>query len=835
MQSDNINDEILKYLNDQLAKPLRPGEPRHILIWYDEDGQNAEYLSDLASDNLEVIVYDDNPMFIENHIANLAPGVNVLVYSDKTHDNRETNPLIALEMRNPSGVFIPDEINLDINTLGLAQHHRSVVERNKRFFKNKARIDKIKTYLPDNPTSDELSYAFLATNFDADSIRKDRLLVAVFRSFMQNPTEFVKNLKFIDEEYLAGLLIDEFGDKSITFENFNTTFERIIISYFFSNLDGVNTIPRLRELILPKEFFANINMLVHDLLSDSSTASLYQEYAERIATKYNIAEILEQLELESYINADTFEVIDIAIIKKLLAKLDQNEPITEELHTRRTKNFCEKYHPDYKMLNYADKFFGSVKQNLLSIVESNRDRLVKLYTDKLYEIDTFYRKFNQAYQESTKSDDYLGLIEHIENTYVMEYCDRLAEKWCNSISGIEWDSGDTKLQQNFYDDNLRPLDAKKDRVFVIISDAMRYEVASELATKLRKSGADISLDSMIGVIPSYTQLGMAALLPHGKLTINDDSTVSSDDNSTAGTDNRNKILVTANENNLAVTYDDLPKRKSDWKTLFSGKKYVYIYHDVIDKVGESDDKMVFDACVRAIKELEQLVLELHTTFSGVNVILTSDHGFFYRNVDLDKIDEGTDAKKIKDRYSLSTTPGDPADNLSFKMSYLNPNDTRYINIPRGSMAYKKRGGTSNYIHGGAMPQEIIIPKLSFKSSRQTTTLPQVKILYNGISTKITNAITFLNFIQDNPVSEEKISATYKVYFEDADGNRISDEVTIIADSSDPDPAKREFKEKFVFSQNRTYDKNANYFLVITDGAGYEERINFKIDIIMSLL
>ena len=144
MQSENINDEILKYLTDYYNQPLRLGEPRRILVWYDEDGQNAEYLNDLVSDNLEVIVYDDNPMFIENHIANLAPGINVLIYLEQPYSSSVSNPLIALEMRNPGCVFVPDEITLDLNTLGLPQHCRSVVEKNKRFFKTKPASTKSK-------------------------------------------------------------------------------------------------------------------------------------------------------------------------------------------------------------------------------------------------------------------------------------------------------------------------------------------------------------------------------------------------------------------------------------------------------------------------------------------------------------------------------------------------------------------------------------------------------------------------------------------------------------------------------------------------------------------
>ncbi len=68
---------------------------------------------------------------------------------------------------------------------------------------------------------------------------------------------------------------------------------------------------------------------------------------------------------------------------------------------------------------------------------------------------------------------------------------------------------------------VAPLVAKGKRVVVIISDALRYEVADELATRLRrykdsrsKVGFEASIEPTLGVLPSYTQLGMAALLPH---------------------------------------------------------------------------------------------------------------------------------------------------------------------------------------------------------------------------------------------------------------------------------------------------------------------------------
>ena len=57
------------------------------------------------------------------------------------------------------------------------------------------------------------------------------------------------------------------------------------------------------------------------------------------------------------------------------------------------------------------------------------------------------------------------------------------------------------------------------RIFVIISDAFRFEVAEELAQAINsKSRLKAQLSSLLGVLPSYTSLGMASLLPRQTLT-----------------------------------------------------------------------------------------------------------------------------------------------------------------------------------------------------------------------------------------------------------------------------------------------------------------------------
>ena len=836
--SDNISEEVLKFFNKYFSEPKLDGATNKVLVWYDEDGQNKDFVDELASDYLAVFKFDNNPMRLEYEISRLPKEQNVLIYVPAKPDMTSKNPLISIESKNPGCVFVPDEVNMILKNLGLTNEYRAIVDANKRFFKNKKRGEKIKQFLPEVSNPDDLERAFICANFDADHIRLDRMLVAVFRAYSEDEKAFNNDLKYVDAEALNSILSKYFAFKGANTDNFEDLLERIVLSYFVFSLDGISMVPRLNDYVLPSEAASSVNLFIRDISSDKATEKYYYELSDKIAKKFEISNVLEQLPLESYVDSDAFTTIDESIISKLLTKIDNNESVANDLKSRRNKLLRDNIRNAYDMIYYADRVLNEINKNLTSITESDRDKLTKLYAEKLYLIDQLYRRFNVAYNLVSSVDEYRSLAEHVENIYNREYLFRLSEKWSDSIANIDWKSGNIEMQSDFYAKNLAPLDEKRDRVFVIISDAMRYEVAVELSNKLRVSGADVSVEPMIGVVPSYTQLGMAALLPHKILKI-DSSTlqVSNELLSTAGTANRDKILKDANENNMAIKYSDLRShKKSDWKTLFSGKKYVYIYHDTIDNAGEHNESEVFEACDKAINEIETLISDLHTTFSGTSVFVTSDHGFLYRRSDIVRFqDDDAEAKK-KDRFAISNQSGNEADTLSYKLDYLDNEDERFVNVPRGDMVYGKKGATGNYLHGGAMPQEVIVPKLSFKSTRNTNDLPKVKVLYNGISTKITNAITFLNFVQDEPVSNNKAAARYKVFFIDDDNNRISDEVTIIADSTESDLKNRSFREKFTFA-SRNYDKNANYHMIIEEegGGGTPENINFKIDIMMSLL
>lgn len=828
-----MNPELVNGLAKLLTNPTTAG--RRIVTWYDEGGENTEYLDDVQKAlngdgaKVEIIIFDNNPLFVRHHILNEVPNDNVIIYRATEKPSDIDNQLIDIELANAGDVFIPDESTLVLNALNLSDKFRNVVKRNGRFFKNQKRQRDIKKLLPINEP-EALQLAIYATLFNANDARLEQVLAAIFTKYRESQTEFVNALKFVDAEALTSLLSKYFGVTVDDIENLDNLWESVLISYFNSTVEDKIDFGRFKSFVLPESSHGNIRIFVRDLMRlfpDEFTA-----FSAEVNNKLGLSRLLEGQALKDYIDSDAIAAIDDLVISELIQLLVSKEDISELLRKRALGFYYPMRKADYQMLSAANTFRMTARRIIEEVKSTDKDTAISRYAEELYKVDTFYRHFNYYYDRTDKSDEYMALAQQIEYLYGEEWILKLAEKWEEATADENWTSTKHPMLNEFYDSYLKPHDDKKDRVFVIISDGLRFEVAKEIAEqpKLAAIGGDISTNFALALLPSITPVGMAALLPHEKLEF-DGETVLADGMKTDAS-YRDKVLKRANKDNLAIKFEDVrAMKKSEWKSFFSGAKYVYIYHDKIDITGEHDDMATFTASNDAIREIVDLISDLHTTFSGVNVLVTADHGFFYETGTVEarrKMPKVPDADKQKARYAITVTPDKSAN--SYRLGDMFAGNTKYINTPHSKVVFAKQGGVGRYYHGGSMPQEVVVPIVNFKSSRTSTARDRVNITYVGISLKITNTITRLRFLQDEPVSTDKIAGRYKVWFEDENDSKISDEVTVIADSTEKDASAREYQEKFVFAA-REYSPEYNYYLVIEDEDGVEvERIDFKVDI-----
>ncbi|MGL5711505.1 MAG: PglZ domain-containing protein, partial [Paraclostridium sp.] len=237
------------------------------------------------------------------------------------------------------------------------------------------------------------------------------------------------------------------------------------------------------------------------------------------------------------------------------------------------------------------------------------------------------------------------------------------------------------------------------------------------------------------------------------------------------------------------------------------------------------------------RDLKQLISWVVSRASGSNIYITSDHGFLYRRGSLNethKIKYDSDDKYGK-RYAISDTYEEKPGTLTFSMDYiLGADSNKYVTVPRGEVRFSKQGAGSNYVHGGSMPQEIIIPVVKFKNSRgQGAVDEKVLVEMTTISRKITTPRFTINFLQKDKVEAKKLPLMLKAYFEDSEGNVISNENSIFADSKSANAEDRIYKERFTL-KSISYNKNAKYYLVLeedeSDVKNEYARYEFTIDI-----
>ena len=193
---------------------------------------------------------------------------------------------------------------------------------------------------------------------------------------------------------------------------------------------------------------------------------------------------------------------------------------------------------------------------------------------------------------------------------------------------------------------------------------MRYEVGCTLFEKLNADEkCTVKIDMMQSVLPSYTRLGMAALLPHRSLEMTDGFEVLVDGKSCDDTLHREPILKEYNRNSRCVQYDDIKGMSvAQLRAVFANQEVVYVYHNQIDARGDklNTENEVFTACEEAIDEIFSIIKRLTTSANTIHFIVTADHGFIYKRdriAESDKI-AGIAVKPISKakRYVVSDEP-----------------------------------------------------------------------------------------------------------------------------------------------------------------------------------
>lgn len=841
-------EQIESALQDIFAQPLIDGEQRKIVFWVDKDKEFIDDVDQLTLDGIQVQKLTTNNQFRLKFVLEVEDSTsNYLIYTNLElglEDNWLADTVLY------SKIFYADRLSLLLNELGIAPSLRGTIKKYERFFRNKERYRKFQALAIESFNGQMIELAIMSVLCNVKVPDFEEVLKVILMDTLEdNENKYLGDInKYFDVDVFWKYVAEKYGYDHPA-KTLKTLFMHLSVTAFSHSVKG-HYLTSLKDFIAARNR-TNCLVFIDHWMHHKTDYKLFDEYAEMVEDEVQLSHILQAIPIEEFKKAETFPQLDRAIIiylaNSLFEKLEDFEEYKKLIKLRRSKHFYDQYENVYEALYYTIEMQAFYKEYQHGIPIGKTIDIYEAYQNKYHLMDTYYRKFYVAYDKENNHEILKKLKEMVEHLYVHWFTGELGTIWSQAVRSDlkeQWSLPGVLNQQQFYTSIVSPHIRKGERVFVIISDAFRYEVGSELAARLNADTiGTCDIQSMLGVLPSVTKLGMAALLPHKSIDFNLKGQVLVDGKDSAGLQNRKSIIESSVEDSTAVHFHDIIRmNKAGRREAFKGKKLIYIYHDSIDAMGDkaSTEIQTFDAAEKALSELSLMIKIIRDDLSGTNIYITADHGFLYQRDPLEESDKiekvELDAIEIKRRYALSRDKQEVPGQTMVNLSSITSNEQKLnVYVPNGNLRNRMQGTGVNFNHGGASLQEIVVPLLSFKNKRAgqkgVQAITKVDIKLTSTTQKITNSIFTLNFFQTEKVEEKTKPRTVVIYMADEEGNVLSNEETIIGDRSFENPADRTFKIQFVL-KSISYDRNKTYYLQIkdTETGVITERVPFNINL-----
>ncbi|RMI28950.1 BREX-1 system phosphatase PglZ type A [Nocardia stercoris] len=755
---------------------------RRIVVWHDPDGGYAADLDSNLPGDVTVLRIEDNEFAVKHRVLREDTTTRFLLYRSGPIAEGAGNWLLDLELAY-GPVFTADSGELMRAGLGLTQPGaNALIAEHALFFADATLVDKLK--------------ALLAPSDDLVTVRAKMCAIAIGQK-EHSFSELTRTLLVQQaQDSSAGFdVLSQYGladfhwtgaEHIYGYRSESPTVPGFILWMFKQARDGfdVTSSKAARNLAIDFRSFRDSKR------SSTAIKVLARNAEEDLGYQEGVAEI----PWDALRDADIFEAAERETIRRLVDGLvNQTMPqrdVLEAIGTRRRDSFWfEDYATLYEALASAAELLPAIRTVRLDF--TSFDQGITRYRDELFRIDQCYRQFTHAYLTAEFKQPLDELAERVEAAYVTNFLAPLGISWQQQVEAVEqWHTPAVTSQSSFYDQYVAQLTkGGHKKAVVVISDAMRYEIAEELTSKIRgENKFEAKIEALLGVLPSYTQLGMAALLPHKTLAHSPaGDPVLVDGLKSDGLASRNKILNAVG--GVAVQAKDFVEMKpAERRELYSSHQVLYVYHDTIDATGDSakSEHRTFSAVAETLDQLVDIVKKLANA-NATNIFVTADHGFLYqrsklaRQFNLTVKPQGDEIIAEKRRYVLGRGLKEDAGFRTFRPDQLGLSGGLEVQIPNSIHRIVKPGAGFQFVHGGASLQEIVVPVVSINKRRNNTVEP-VNIDIHPESDKITTGQIVVKLYQSMKVEPHRTARRLRagLYFGD---QLISNEQEMIFDSA----------------------------------------------------
>lgn len=741
-----------------------------MLFLFDEAQEFLEEVQNIQSPDFKVVFWENNPFVLKYQLTHELQDQKVLVYVNlpqpNTQEAYQNFPLMGLLLANKELQL--DNVGAFMEEFGLQRYQKSMVAKYMSELKYAGVKEVVKPILlSGNFQEKELQQGLLSAFLKYKNVENWGVLIAKLCILAQNTNEaaFKRVQQKIKSTKLQEIITNKVKQligyqlKAITAAEFLQAAKMVFYNYTMQQVRVVKTDVYAALKITETNQLTAINQFWQVVENNQLVAKDFQELLNTVQESIKGAQLVTTYGVGAnysyYSNPITWAILNA--LQDTILNTDKNTfSILENLVLQQEINGVPK--ETIRFLRNVLKTNTAIA-NTKDYILNTPEEYINYYTNTGYKIDTSFRRaillFNEIDIAEVPTTIALDKIKNHLNDAYNTHVEKLNKHWLQSLNRVDFNYKTiaTPKQYDFYNTEVAEVHQK---LVVIISDALRYEVGEELLSKMHgdtKNTAEIR--HLLASIPSKTNIGMAQLLP-GEKQFND-GTILSDAITTAST-NRTKILKTYKPNAEAVQFRDVKNEKEALNRVLFKKDLVYIYHDVIDAIGDKrvSESRTFESVKTAIAELTRFIKLLHSSYAVTNVLVTADHGFLYTD------------KKIEDK-ELESLPKDALishnrffttkENIAHELGYTFPlknttafNDEVFVNIPFSVNRYRKAGVGHQFVHGGASLQELITPLIISSRKRIEVARKVNPTLLNKGKLRVVSNILKFNVLQENEVS-----------------------------------------------------------------------------------
>lgn len=870
--------DVIEQLKQRFAEPLGEYAQRRIVVWHDAYGEFEEQFDDLAQlgfDDAGVVdgvmpasgdfpravrfvKAEDGVMFTVKRLVNRKDTTNdILLYRKQPRGVVEGDWLADVELY--ADHFQADYFSLLASQIGAADSGavREALQKHKKFFAAQTRIKHFSAVMLAPASGEDVDLGILAVLLGATQPEQANVAYVVrayLQLLMHSGFEESQQLlaKFNVEETLAGLVARRTGFQGAIAERDSLSeFAAHLLLTAASHVMPEGALSGL-EAHIAKQYAPFCLAVVKEWDREPSAAEDLFEVCRLVESECGLPVRFAALPLASIMECDVFPCVNEALLQQLFASVAGGSNRAEEaravLVRRKDLAWYGRAFAYFEMLEAAIGMQEFEQKHAGAFGLANAQEVWAAYTQDWWHMDMQYRKLCVAYSACQKAgipaleEPSRTVVDWAEGLYENWFLAKSCDCWTNAASQ-QWEAhgfvGGVPQQRKFLWETLPEYSDMKTTV-VVVSDALRYEVACEIAETLnRERGGKVKLGSMQATFPTVTEFGMPALLPQKTLSLNwEQGSVLADDKPTATTEQREAVLQTARSTARALRasqYLEMPSAQR--KALLKDAGLVYLYHNKIDATGEkpATEQDVFDACADTVEELCALACRVCADVPAARVVITADHGFLYTRHELEECQrvgksalpeaEAISGKRHMVAQSAQLESWFGANNpdamLLIRMNMDALGGGEYVGLaPRQSVRIKRPGGTSRYVHGGVSLQEMCVPVVGFRKVNarskefEDTQFATLRVLDD--TRRITNSLFRIKLIQNEPAVEKTLPCEYELAFTDVSGNEVSTVVKAHADRASENPQDRVLEVQFNLRSDLSFSAKDLYYLVARD-------------------